>query len=148
MKRTGFGLIELMAVLLIVAGLAAMVMPSYQQHLVRARRSEAQSMLLTLMMQQERFFTQTNSYIAFSAASADPEARRFQWWSEANPQVSAYEIEGKPCDGELITQCVQLVATPGTALVDSHFRDEDCRVLTLTSNGLRLASGPAIGCGR
>jgi type IV pilus assembly protein PilE len=41
---------------------------------------------------------------------------------------------------------VQLVAMPGTAQVDAKFRDDDCGKLTLTSTGLRLASGPATGC--
>ncbi|MTV39349.1 type IV pilin protein [Duganella radicis] len=146
MKRAGFSLIELLVVLVIAGVLMALVVPAYQQHVVRTRRGEARSALLTLMMQQERFHTQHNSYVAFSAGMADGEARHFHWWSGASAPTSAYEIEGKACDGELISQCVQLIARPGTAMVDSRFRDDDCRVLTLTSAGLRLASGPAAGC--
>ena len=146
MKRAGFSLIELLVVLVILAVLTAQIMPAYQQHIVRTRRSEAQSALLKLMMQQERFHTQNNSYIAFSSASTEPEARHFQWWSGASPPTSAYEIEGKACDGELIKECVQIVAIPGTAQVDAHFHDRDCEALTLTSTGLRLAGGPASRC--
>ena len=146
MKRAGFSLIELLVALVILAVLAAQAMPAYQQHIVRTRRSEAQSALLRLMMQQERFHTQNNTYVAFSATSTAPEARHFSWWSGAHPQRSAYEIEGKACAGELIAECVQIVAMPGTAQVDAQFRDRDCEVLTLTSTGLRLASGPASGC--
>lgn len=146
MRRAGFSLFELAVVLIIVAVLAAQAMPAYQQHVIRARRSEAQAVLLRLMMQQERFHTQHNTYIAFSSGASAPEARHFPWWSGASPHTSAYELEGKPCDGELIAQCVQIVATPGTALVDSRFRDDACRLLTLTSTGLRLASGAAAGC--
>jgi type IV pilus assembly protein PilE len=146
MKRSGFSLFELAVVLVIIAVLAAQAMPAYTQHVIRTRRGEAQSALLKLMMQQERFHTQNNTYIAFSASATEPEARHFQWWSGANPKTSAYELEGKACDGELIAQCIQIVATPGTELVDNRFRDEDCKVLTLTSTGLRLASGPAAGC--
>lgn len=146
MKRRGFSLFELMAVLVIVAVLMSQAMPAYQQHIIRTRRGEGQSALMTLMMQQERFHSQNNTYIAFSAGSTEPEARLFQWWSGARPERSAYELEGKACDGELISQCIQIVATPGTAAVDSGFRDEDCRALTLTSTGLRLASGRANGC--
>ena len=146
MKIAGFSLVELAVVLLIMAVLAAQAMPAYQQHVIRTRRSEAQSALLKLMMQQERFHTQNNRYIAFSASASEPEARHFQWWSGASPKTSAYELEGKACDDELIAQCIQIVATPGTELVDSHFRDEDCRILKLTSTGLRLATGPATGC--
>jgi type IV pilus assembly protein PilE len=146
MKRAGFSLIELLVGLVILAVVASQAMPAYQNHVIRTRRGEAQSALLKLMMQQERFYTQNNTYIAFSSASAEPEARHFQWWSGASPQRSAYEIEGKACDGEEITQCVQIIAKPGTDMVDSHFHDQDCGLLTLTSTGLRLASGPATGC--
>jgi type IV pilus assembly protein PilE len=142
----GFTLVELLVALVIMGVLAAQAMPAWQQHVIRTKRGEAQSALLKLMMQQERFHTQNNRYIAFSSGATDAEARHFHWWSGASPPVSAYEIEGKACDGELIEQCVQLVATPGTGLVDGVFRDEDCRKLTLTSTGLRLASGPATGC--
>lgn len=146
MKRAGFSLIELLVVLVIIGVLVACALPAYQQHVVRTRRSEAHSALLKLMMQQERFHSQHNRYIAFSAGEAEPEARHFPWWSGASAPVSAYEIEGKACDGELIAQCIQIIARPGTALVDSRFRDSDCRELILTSTGLRLASGPAPGC--
>ncbi|NGZ88496.1 type IV pilin protein [Duganella aceris] len=146
MKRQGFSLFELLVALVIMAVLAAQAMPAWQQQVIRTKRGEGQSALLKLMMQQERYHTQANSYIAFAAGVADPEARHFQWWSGASTSTSAYEIEGKACDGELIAQCVQLVATPGTGQVDGKFRDDDCGKLTLTSTGLRLASGPATGC--
>ncbi|MYM31624.1 type IV pilus assembly protein PilE [Duganella sacchari] len=146
MKPAGFTLIELLAALVIIAVLSAQAVPAYQQHLIRTRRHEAHAALLRLMMQQERYHTQHNSYIAFSSGNADAEARQFQWWSANSASSSAYEIEGKACDGELIDHCVQLIATPGTALVDERFHDTDCRALTLTSNGLRLAAGPAAGC--
>ena len=144
--KPGFTLIELLVVLLIMAVLAAVAVPAYTHYVTRTRRTEAQSALLKLMMQEERLHTQTNSYIAFSAANQADEAGHFQWWSGASPKSSAYEIEGKACPGELIAECVQLVATPGTGLVDSTFRDADCGSLALTSTGLREASGPAMGC--
>ncbi|ELX13473.1 type IV pilus assembly protein PilE [Janthinobacterium sp. HH01] len=149
MKRAhvrAFSMIELLIVLVILSVLAAQLLPSFRQHVIRSRRAEAQAALLQLMQQEERFYTQTNTYIAFSSATMDPEARQFKWWSSNGAATSAYEIEGKACDGELITECVQLIATPGTALVDASFRDDDCRQLKLTSSGLRLATGPAVRC--
>lgn len=145
-RGTGFSLLELLVALVIMAVLAAQAIPAYQQHVIRTKRTEARAALLQLMLQQERYQTQANTYIAFSSSATEPEARHFKWWSGASQAVSAYEIEGKACDGELISQCVQLVATPGTEQVDNNFRDLDCQRLTLTSTGLRLATGPGVGC--
>jgi len=142
----GFSLVELLVALVIMAVLASQAMPAYQQHVIRTKRAEARAALLQLMLQQERLYTQTNSYMAFSSTATDPEARHFNWWSGASPAVSAYQIEGKACDADLISRCVQLVATPGDAQVDRNFHDPDCQQLTLTSTGLRSASGAASGC--
>ncbi len=149
MKRSrvaGFSLLELLVVLAIMAILTALALPAYQQALTRGRRVEAQATLWQLLQQEERYFTQTNVYLAFSASATEPEARQFKWWSSNGASTSAYEIEGKACDGALISECVQLVATPGTSRVDGRFRDEACQQLILTSRGQQFATGPAAGC--
>ena len=56
--RRGFSMIELLIVMVILAVLAAAAMPAWQQHVISTRRNEAQAMLLKLMLQQERYFTQ------------------------------------------------------------------------------------------
>ena len=145
---SGFSLIETLIVLVILGLLATAAMPVWQQHVVGARRNEAQAMLLRLMLQQERYFTQHGTYVAFSSASTGFEARQFQWWSGSRPSGSGYEIEGKACDEEPIDQCVQVVATAGTAMVDASYRDDDCRRMTLTSTGARLSAGTRANCWR
>ncbi|WP_338758638.1 type IV pilin protein [Massilia sp. METH4] len=142
----GFTLIELMVVVALVGVLAALAYPGYRQHVVHARRTEAQVALQALMQQQERYFTQHNRYIAFGAGADTADARLFRWWSGTSAATSAYEIEGKACDGEDIADCVQLIATPGTTRVGRRFQDPSCDRLILTSTGLHLASGPATRC--
>lgn len=142
----GFSAIELMVVLVVAALLAAAAVPAFSRYVVRARRAEAEATLEQLMQQQERYYALNNSYIAFSADAADPAARPFKWWSGSSAPVSAYEIEGLACDGELIAQCIQIRAKPGTGRVDPQFKDDDCQMLTLTSTGQHLASGAALRC--
>jgi type IV pilus assembly protein PilE len=144
----GFSLIELLIVLALVLVLSAAAYPAYTEFAIRARRTEAQAALYLLMQQQERYYSRHGRYIAFNADAADDDARAFRWWSGASASSSAYEVEGTACDGETISTCVQLVARPGTARVDSAFRDKACENLVLTSTGLRLATGPSSRCWR
>lgn len=65
MKRSnanGFTLIEMMIVVVIVAILAAIALPSYQQHVVRSARVQAQAELLELAGLQEKIFLNSNNY--------------------------------------------------------------------------------------
>jgi type IV pilus assembly protein PilE len=142
----GFSMLEALGTLVIFGVLAAQAYPSLQNYVIRVRRNEGEAALMRLMQQQERYYSQYNSYIAFSSGSTDPEAMRFRWWTGSSIRTSAYEVEGKACEGELVSQCVRLVARPGTSMVDVNFHDDDCRELTLTSAGLRLASGPGAHC--
>jgi type IV pilus assembly protein PilE len=145
-REAGFTLIELMVVVAIVAILAAIAYPSYERYVVRARRAEAQAMLWELMQQQERYYTQHNRYVAFAIGASAPPENLFPAWSGASAARSAYELRGEPCMGTALTLCVQLRALPGTSNVDPSFKDPECQVLTLSSNGRRSASGPALRC--
>ncbi|KQQ42506.1 pilus assembly protein PilE [Duganella sp. Leaf126] len=146
----GFSLIELLVVSIIAMVLAAVAAPLWTEHVVRTRRYEAQATMQRLMLQQERYFTQHGSYLAFGADvdADDPDVRSFQWWSGATAPASGYEIAGKACDGHTLDSCVQLLATPGTQRVDARFRDTDCGQLRWTSSGLRQADGPQTTCWR
>ncbi|MCE3606614.1 type IV pilin protein [Massilia sp. P8910] len=147
MKRSqGFTLIETMIVMTIIVVLAALAYPGYQDFIIKARRAEAQAVLLELMQKQERYFTQHNSYLAFSADAGSPEQAHFKWWSGGSAKSSAYELRGHPCPGQTITRCIIIEAIPGTDRVDSTFRDGDCKTLALNSVGEHTASGAAAGC--
>ena len=145
-QRSGFTLIELMIVVAIVGILAAMVYPSYASYLTSARRIEGQSALLDMMQKQERYYSQHNTYIEFSANATEPDARLFRWWSGASAAQSAYELSGSACPGVALQRCIQLSAVPGTPKVDANFRDPDCGTLTLNNVGQSGATGPKPRC--
>ena len=125
-----------------------MAAPAQRQQFASVPIDSLSPMLLKLMLQQERYFTQHGSYIAFSSGSTGYEERQFQWWSGSRAPDSGYEIEGKACDDEPIEQCVQLIATAGTAVVDADYRDDECREMKLTSIGERLSIGTLASCWR
>ncbi len=144
--RSGFTLIEIMVVLAIVGLLAAMTYPSYAGYLVKARRLEGQTALLDAMQKQERYYSQHNTYVAFSSRSSDPDEKLFNWWSGASPQHSAYELSGQACPGVPLQRCIELRAEPGTERVDKQFRDTECGTLTLNNVGQHGNTGTYRKC--
>lgn len=144
----GFTLIELLVTVGIAGILAAFAYPGFQDHVVRTRRTEAQAALQRLMQQEERYFTLHNRYFAFAPDAVGAGTPAFRWWSGTSPARSGYEIAASACDDQPIEQCVQLVATPGTARVDVTFRDPQCERLILTSTGERRATGRGQRCWR
>jgi type IV pilus assembly protein PilE len=147
MKRnTGFTLIEVLTVLAILAVLAAIAYPTYAGYITKTRRIEGQVALIEAMQQEERYFTQNNTYTEFSSDSTEPQEKRFKWFSGSAAASSAYELRARACPGLAIGQCVELQATPGTGKVDAKFRDSGCATLTLNSAGERTASGTADRC--
>lgn len=60
--QRGFTLIEVMIVVVIVAILAAIALPSYENYVLRARRSAAQSFVSQIAMKEEEYFAHMRSY--------------------------------------------------------------------------------------
>ncbi|HSN22264.1 MAG TPA: type IV pilin protein [Usitatibacter sp.] len=72
MKRNrGFTLIEIMVVVAIVAILAAIALPSYQSHLRKARRANAESFLSDVASRQAQYLLDARGYALGGTAIAD-----------------------------------------------------------------------------
>ncbi|TCS35707.1 type IV pilus assembly protein PilE [Paucimonas lemoignei] len=134
-------MIELVITVSIIAVLAALVYPSYQHAIRKAKRTEARAALLQLMQQQERFYSLHTTYVQFSADATDVEAKQFKWYSGDNPASSTYEIQGKACADSTLTDCVLITATAGGSRVGKGYDDPECQVMSLTSNGAKLPVG-------
>ncbi|WP_021029271.1 type IV pilin protein [Litchfieldella anticariensis] len=61
-RQSGFTLIELMIVVVVVAILASIAYPLYSGYLERARRTDGQSMLMQVAGHLERCYTVNSSY--------------------------------------------------------------------------------------
>jgi type IV pilus assembly protein PilE len=116
----GFTLIELLITVAIVAILAAIAYPSYEEQLQKGRRNECKSALLESMQQQERVFTQINTYLAYTKAATGTKIKNF---SGDSPTSSACGIAAEACSGSTLTSCVQLTGSLNrdNAIVDLVF---------------------------
>ncbi len=132
----GFTLIELMITVAIVGILASIAVPSYLGYVVKGRRAEARTALTELMQQQERYLTQSNKYLAFTtnAAGVPTPAAPFKTFSGDTLANSSYLLSAEVCTGILITECVQVKATPIKA-------DAEAGALTMTSTGTKSCDG-------
>lgn len=59
---SGFNLIELMIVVVIVSIIAAIALPSYQESVAKSKRADAQGALYALASAMERGFTENTTY--------------------------------------------------------------------------------------
>ncbi len=112
-RGQGFTLIELMIALAVVAILAAIAFPSYQDYVTRGKFSEGKSQLADLRVKMEQWFGDNGTYLNAAATTcgvALPVAPTVQYFVFTCPVVSAtaYTIQakglvGSPVDGIAFT---------------------------------------------
>jgi type IV pilus assembly protein PilE len=151
----GFTLIELMITVAIVGILVAIAFPSYTEHVLKGKRAQGRTALAELMLQQERYLTQRNCYLGFTAAlngnttasalspatacgGVKPDSAPFKGYSGDSPAAAAYTLSADNCPsaaGTLsIADCVRVNATPRSP-------DPVVGVLSMTSTGQKTCSG-------
>jgi type IV pilus assembly protein PilE len=118
MKNSGFTLIELIIVIVIVGILASIALPSYQDSVRKARRSDAKAALLENANFMERFYTENNTYTLGGTALSITSTNYY----DLDPTTSGASYT--------------LKATPtGSQTSDS------CGNLSITNTGLKSATG-------
>lgn len=135
-RHAAFTVLELLFALAIVAVLAAIAMPAWQQHIERGRRQEAKAALVAAMLELERHALAAASY----AAPGAPATVAGQWPRAVPPPPAAarHMLLAAACPQAGIDHCVELHAVPLRP-------DRRCGTLILRSTGEWLAQASAAG---
>ena len=128
-RMKGVTLIELMIVIVVVAILASIAIPSYRQYVLRTHRVEAKTALLNLAAAQEKHYLANNTYAAnalLSDAPPDglglPAATENGWYTIAINAASTTAFSATA------------TATGGQTA------DGDCATFTINALGVRSAT--------
>ncbi len=92
-ESRGFTLIELMITVAIIAILAAVAVPSYQDYVRRGKITEATSMLAELRIKMEQYYQDNQTYVGGSCAPSAGSSKYFTFACSAGPSASAYTIK-------------------------------------------------------
>jgi len=139
-REHGFSLMELMITVAIVAILARIAYPSYQQYVLKSHRADAKTALLDLATRQERFFTLQNNYTTVPA-SLGYGAASFPFAIQSGTQ-SYYQLS------------VTVTGTPGTASAPAYTataapigpqQSDGCGTYTLNQLGVQNNTNTAAG---
>jgi type IV pilus assembly protein PilE len=125
-QERGFTLLELMIVVVIIAILAAIAIPTYGRYAIRAHRVDGQELLLRIANAQERFYATNNHYGALTELGY------------TNPAISDklyYSVSMNPAAAST-TQVFTATAAP----VGGQAKD-DCQNLTINNAGVKASSG-------
>ena len=134
-KIKGFTLIELMIVVVIVAILAAVALPAYQDSVNKGRRTDGQNALLNTAALQERFYSDNGFYGALDVITGGGPATIVSSEGLYNVTVGCPDTIAE-CAAAQRAQVYTLTAMPDRA-------DSLCGNLTYNQQGVRNASAIA-----
>lgn len=126
-RVTGFSLIELLIVVLILSILAAIALPSYRQYVLRGHRAEATKVLQDLAGREENYFYVNNGYTSTLSALGT---------TTTNLQQTAPDYDITISVDSTAANYSLLATATGT-----QAQDTACASLALTNTGLYTSNG-------
>jgi type IV pilus assembly protein PilE len=134
-KQGGFTLVELLITVAIVAILSAVAYPSYTQHIVKTKRSAAESFMVTVANRQEQSMLNARSYFQ-AAAGVSTE------WDAVSMTVPK-EVADNYTIKVVATSSPPAYTVTAAPTGSQLSRDTKCATLTYTQTGTKGKSGTA-----
>ena len=132
-KHSGFTLIELMITVAIVAVIAAIAIPSYDNYVRETRRADAQISLVRVAQKQEQYHSMNSGY---ATALSD-----LGLSSESDEGFYSLALTNTGCSSGYVG-CFQITATA----TGPQSSDSSCATLSLDQSGTRSSTGGATDC--
>ena len=134
-----------MIVVAIIGILAAVAYPAYTDSVAKGKRAEARAAVMDLLQQQERYFTQTNTYETFLLGTTG--ALPFKGFSSVSggQSGSSHLLGARLCQavgGTVPTKqdCIEVFAEPQAGV----FSDPRVTLMAIDTQGRRTCTGTQI----
>ena len=150
-RSSGFTLIELVIVLLVIGILGAIAYPSYTESVRKSKRASAKIGLLEIANLQERFFIENNSYsdnlnttsnsckLGYSPVTPD---NYYNLSIAADPDPPDLDGSGANCIVNTAATGYTITATA----IGNQAADTGCATLILNSQNEKTSTGGAANC--
>ncbi|HIE1098068.1 MULTISPECIES: type IV pilin protein [Stenotrophomonas] len=124
----GFTLIEMLIAAAVIAILAAIAIPSYQEEVRRSRRAQAKADLVEYSQMAERFHTINNTYQGYALASTKtPREGSDTWYAITIEQAqSTFTITATPKGGQAKDYCGTLTINQASAKTPVESKASGC----------------------
>ena len=131
-RQRGITLIELLIALVVVAILAAVAYPNYQEFVARSKRNEAREALLRIATNQERFYLNNNQFSDDMTDLGFPVSNNF------TTETGTYRISLAVPAGAQTYTATATYLPPGA-------EGNKCGTFTIQESGVK-GSGPYTDC--